>query len=128
MVEELEYQLKIAKAIEIMEIESYTRVCSYFDLRDELIILGSNYSGYTLDNLKHFKELYTIVYDKKIVNKEWLKIFKALKVYCSIDTDKYWDLKRSIEREVYKAQELLGNDLCNEPRDEWQLSAEAGSC
>tara|TARA_R100001244_G_C5098952_1_gene118328 strand:- start:187 stop:573 length:387 start_codon:yes stop_codon:yes gene_type:complete len=100
IVDELQYQLKIAKAIEIIEIERKYRACSFIDLTGELINLGSTCSGYTLDNLKHFKEIYTIVFDKKIVNKEWLKVFKALKVYCNIDADKYWDLKRSIEREV----------------------------
>ena len=100
IVEELEYQVKIAKAIEIIEKEAINPICLYTDLTGEKITLGGNRNRFTIDNLKHFKELYTIVYDKKINNKEWLKVFKAVKIYNNIDSDKYWDLKRTIELEV----------------------------
>ena len=100
IVEELEYQVKIAKAIEIIEKEAINPICLYTDLTGVKITLGGNRNRFTIDNLKHFKELYTIVYDKKINNKEWLKVFKAVKIYNNIDSDKYWDLKRTIELEV----------------------------
>ena len=66
IVEELEYQFKIAKAIEIVEKEAINPICLYTDLTGEKITLGGNRNRFTIDNLKHFKELYTIVYDKKI--------------------------------------------------------------
>lgn len=100
IVEELQYQVKIAKAIEIIENETINPICFYTDLTGEKITLAGNRNTFSIDNLNHFKELYNIVYDKKIDNKEWLKVFKAVKIYNNIDSDKYWDLKRSIELEV----------------------------
>ena len=94
--QKLERQLKIAKSFEIVELARIENTCKFNDLvGSEINIFDRTW----IDNISEFKAIFKICFGKKIEKKEWLKLFKAIKVWKE-NKDEFFQMNRQICNEI----------------------------